>query len=266
MKKSGKYSVKILTLLVLSAYTVVNGYCQQEYDIFLMIGQSNMAGRGKLTEEDFKVIEGVYLLNAENSPEPATNPLNKYSTIRKDLSMQQMSPAYGFAVKLHRETGRKILLIVNARGGSTIEEWSKDNPDKNYYSEAVKRTKEGCKYGVLKAIIWHQGEGNSEDPTDYLSKLSLFVSNLREDFGDNQLPFIAGEIARWWEPYASKFNPVIQSISTVIPCTDYITVEGTKSETDLKDPHFNRESQIIIGERYARKALLMCYGIKEREE
>ncbi len=266
MKNPGLYLVKLLTLLLLSGYTCVNGNCQESYDVFLMIGQSNMAGRGALTEGDYNLIQGVYLLNQEDIPEPAANPLNKYSTIRKDISMQQMSPAYGFAVKLQKETGRKILLVVNARGGSVIEEWSKDNPDKNYYSEAVRRAKAACKFGVLKAIIWHQGEGNSEDPKDYLSKLSLFVSNLREDFGNNQLPFIAGEIARWWEPNASNFNPVIQSISTVIPYTDYITVEGTKSETDLKDPHFNRESQIIIGERYARKALLMCYGIKEREE
>jgi len=245
-----------LFLILATLSTVV---CSQEYDLFLLIGQSNMAGRGAMAIGDSSVIEGVYLLTLENTIEPATNPLNKYSSIRKDISMQQMSPGYGFARKIYAETGRKVLLVVNARGGSTIEEWTKDNPEKNYYSEAIRRTKSAMKFGRLVAILWHQGEGNSDNPGDYLTKLNSFVSNLRNDLGVKELPFIAGEIAPWWNPQASKFNPVIREISKTIPCSDYISAEGTKTATNESDPHFNRESQIILGERYAQKVLKMCY-------
>ncbi len=236
------------------------GICahSQEYDIYLLIGQSNMAGRGVMEPGDSSVIEGVFLLTPGNTPEPARNPLNKYSTIRKDISMQQICPGDGFSRKIHAATNRKVLHVVNARGGSSIEEWSKDNTHKNYYSEAVRRTKAAMQMGRLVAILWHQGEANSDNPEGYMAKLSSFVNDLREDLGMKSVPFIAGELAPWWNPGATKFNPVIREISKYIPFSDYISAEGTKTATDASDPHFDRASQIILGERYAQKVLQMC--------
>lgn len=232
---------------------------QNEYDVFLLIGQSNMAGRGLLLESDSSIVEGVYLLNLENSAEPASNPFNKYSTIRKEIALQQLSPAYSFGKSIYEKTGRKVLLVVNARGGSTMEEWSKNNIEKNYYSQAVERAKAALKMGRLVAIIWHQGEGNSKEPGDYLTQLSQFVKNLRKDLDSPDVPFIAGEIAPWWQPFATNFNPVIRQISNVIPNSAYISAQGTKTVSNEQDPHFDRESQIILGERYASIVLQMCY-------
>ena len=65
----------------------------QEYDVFLLLGQSNMAGRGTMIDGDEKVIhENVFLLNNKGKVEPATNPLNRYSSIRRDISEQQIGP------------------------------------------------------------------------------------------------------------------------------------------------------------------------------
>ena len=36
----------------------------------------------------------------------------------------------------------------------------------------------------------------------------------------------------------------------------------SNGKPDMKDPHFDRTSQIILGERYAVKILEMCYGMK----
>lgn len=140
-----------------------------------------------------------------------------------------------------------------------MEEWSRENPEKNYYSQAVERTKAALKMGRLIAIIWHQGEGNSEEPGDYLTKLAAFVKDLREDLGCCNVPFIAGEIAPWWLPYATNFNPVINRISEVIPNSACISAQGTKTVSNEKDPHFDRESQLLLGERYASVVLQMCY-------
>ena len=254
--------MKILLTLLFSTL-LTSAICQEKYDVYLLIGQSNMAGRGKMIPSDMDTIEGVYLLNREDIPEPATNPLNKYSTIRKDISMQQISMGFSFAKQMYKKTGRKVLLVVNARGGSTIEEWDKSNSVKNYYSEAVRRTREAMKYGTLKAILWHQGEQNSENPGDYLPKLEKFVREIREDMNSPELPFIAGEIARWWQPNASNFNPVINKISETIPYTACVCTKGAKSETDLTDPQFSRESQILIGKRYAREALKLIKADKQ---
>lgn len=233
----------------------------QDYDIYLLIGQSNMAGRGELSVHDLDAIEGVWLLNPEGEIEPASNPMNKYSSIRKDIKMQKMSPACAFGKTLHKKTGKKILLIVNARGGSTIEEWEKGNKGTHFYEEALRRAKASSKYGDLKAIIWHQGESNASHPQDYLPKLSAFVTHLRHDLNKPDLPFVAGEIAQWNE-YAKKINPKIQSIPAIINHSAYITSVGAQPLKDFNDPHFSRSGSNLMGWRYAYKILEMVYNIR----
>ncbi len=127
--------------------------------------------------------------------------------------MQHILMGFSFAKQMHKKTGRKILLVVNARGGSTIEEWDKDNKVKSYYGEAVRRTKSAMEYGKLTAILWHQGEQNSEAPGDYMNKLEKFVREIQSHLNSPNPPFIAGGIAHWWQPNASKFNPIINRIS-----------------------------------------------------
>ena len=240
---------------------------RDEYDVFLLIGQSNMAGRGYMVEGDEDVFdENVFLLNSEGEVVPATNPLNQYSSIRKGMSIQRISPGLGFSMKVAKKTGRKILLVVNARGGTTLAQWSKGEGGEGYYEEAVRRTKQAMEYGELKAIIWHQGCGDSKNTDVYLDKLALFVQNLRGDLGADGVPFIAGELGRW-RPNVKAFNEMIHHISEYIPDSDWVSSKGgvpidtpgTEGKPNMKDPHFNRKSQIRLGERYARKVLKMCY-------
>lgn len=236
-----------------------------EYDVYLLIGQSNMAGRGRLLEADtLQDIKGVWLLNDEDKPEPARNPLNKYSTIRKVYKMQQMSPGYGFSTKVHKRTGRNILLVHNARGGTRVSWWLPDSDyaDPNYYSEAVRRTKEAMKYGKLRAILWHQGCGDNGKQSRplYMERLAKLAENLRRDLNAPDVPFIAGELAYW---RYTEMNKIIRTISEHIPNSAYVSAEGCDMLKDESDPHFGREGQLLIGERYADKVLSMVYGIEK---
>lgn len=54
-------------------------------EIYLLIGQSNMAGRAEIEQQDKDTLKNVFLLTGidGNEWEPAANPLNKYSTIRR---------------------------------------------------------------------------------------------------------------------------------------------------------------------------------------
>ncbi|NQV41652.1 MAG: hypothetical protein HQ506_04780, partial [Candidatus Marinimicrobia bacterium] len=56
----------------------------QNLHIYLLIGQSNMAGRAPFTEEESKPMERCFLLDSLGHWQPASNPLNLYSTIRKN--------------------------------------------------------------------------------------------------------------------------------------------------------------------------------------
>ena len=225
-------------------------------DIFLLIGQSNMAGRGTMLAADsLWSPDGIRLLDSAGCPVQATQPLNRYSTIRKSLSLQGVGPGVGFAERLHARTGRPLLLVVNARGGSALSEWM---PESDYYREAVRRTRQALPYGRLRAILWHQGESDSGHPDDYLERLSAMVAALRRDLGCGEVPFIAGEIARWHR-HAERFNPVIGRIAERIPHSACISSEGCAPLRDSLDPHFGRDGQLLLGERYAEKIIEMCY-------
>lgn len=227
-----------------------------------------MAGRGYMIESDtLSNIEGVYILNTEGEVVEARNPLNQYSTIGKSYSMQQISPAYSFAKRVHKVSGRKILLVVNARGGSNISEWSCENTETIFYAEAVRRTKQAMEFGDLKAILWHQGCSDSSDTRRelYMDRLKRMVGELRRDLGDDDLYFVAGELA-YWRSSSPKFNEMLHSIVHEIPNSDYISAEGASIRTDASDPHFSREGQLLLGERYAQKVLEKIYRKEWRKE
>lgn len=227
-----------------------------DYDVYLLIGQSNMAGRGKMIASDtLASITGVWLLNPQGEPEKAVAPLNKYSTIRKGISIQQMCPGNSFSKVMHEKTGRKILLVVNARGGTNLKAWM-PGAEEGYLNEAVMRTKEAMKYGKLKGILWHQGESNSGDMADYMENLAVFVAELRKQLDAEDVPFIAGEIAPWHRN-RERFNPVIQTIGQHITNSDWVSSKGCGMLKDEKDSHFSREGQLLLGERYAEKMLEM---------
>lgn len=228
-----------------------------DLDIYLCIGQSNMAGRAELTPEIMDTLQNVYLLNDKGNFEPASNPLNRYSTIRKSLSMQRLGPSYAFAKEIERKTKRPVGLVVNARGGSSINAWLKGSKN-GYYEKTLSRIRIALKQGGhLKAILWHQGEADCSNPEEYKQKLILLIKNFREDLGMPELPVIVGQISQWnWtkrEVGTAPFNKMISKISSFIPYSDWVSSKGADCYKDETDPHFGIKGQLLIGKRYAKK-------------
>ena len=228
-----------------------------KYDVYLLIGQSNMAGRGYLTEADLQgPVDGVYLLGDDDTPVEATHPFNRYSTIRKDIKMQQMGPGYSFAEEMKKHSRRPVLLVVNARGGSSIVEWAEGT---HYFDEAVRRTRAAMKFGRLKGILWHQGCSDAGQRTDvYMDLLNDMVSALRSELNAPRVPFVAGELP-YWRPSSAAFNEMIRTISDVIPHSGWVCAQGCGMRSDWHDPHFDRDGQIVLGRRYAEKLLEMAH-------
>lgn len=236
-----------------------------QLDIFLFIGQSNMAGRGYMDEAagDLNPIQNTYLLTPGLNWEIASNPLNKYSSIRKELSMQRISPAYGFALYVQGKTNHSIGLIVNAQGGSSMAQWTKGSIE-GLYEKSLLRAKEAQKWGKIKAILWHQGESNSSSTAvaAYPNQLKAMVDNFRADLNEPDLYMVAGELA-WWRgggTGSNTFNTMIRAISTFISNSDFVSAEGLTPLIDAADPHFDRESNIELGRRYALKVLDKLYS------
>jgi hypothetical protein len=220
----------------------------EKLDIYLVIGQSNMAGRATIREEDKTIIEHAYLFTGDVTTPwvVATNPLNRYSTVRKDIKMQRLSPAYSFARSMLEEhPDNEIGLVVNAKGGTKIVQWL---PGTDLYEEAIKQTHKALKYGKLKGVIWHQGEGDC-DPVRvnmYLGRLEILIHAIREEFDNPTLPFIAGQLFENEKRHA--FNEMILRLPEFIRNTGVATSEGTSVRDGT---HFDSESAILLGERYA---------------
>lgn len=254
------------------------------YDIYLVVGQSNAAGRGIMLTGDDAPIEGVKIVRSVPTGPcfvlDACQPLNQYSTVRKGIKMQKFNFAGPFAAKLHRETGRPILLIVNARGETSLGNWLPTASQLSYsqsfgddqnkwgqpipqlYSEAVRITKQVLASeeikGELKGVLWHQGCGNSnatESPL-YCGRLKAVVDGFRKEFNNPTLPFIAGQLVPEFKN-APYFNPEIVKIGDFIENAFCVTSEDCVSVGD--GTHFDRESLIKMGERYADIILREVY-------
>lgn len=217
----------------------------KDLQVYLLIGQSNMAGRAPYSEAQAGPIDRCYLLNGEDQWEPATNPLNRYSTIRKGLGMQKMNPGYGFALAmLDHDRNLHLGLVVNAKGGTKIEQWEKGT---KFYEEAVRRARAAQKRGTLAGILWHQGESNSSKPEGYLDKLKKLVEDLRKDLEAPDLPFVAGQVHD-----VPAINQQLAQLPEVSPATACVSSEGLKT---MDRWHFDAPSMLELGKRYAQAIL-----------
>lgn len=224
----------------------------ENLDIYLVIGQSNMAGRAKIREEDKDPVVHAYLFTGDTYKPwvMATNPINRHSTVRKNIEMQRMGPAYSFAKSMVRaRPNNEIGLVANSKGGTKIVQWL---PGTELYEAAVKQTHKALKYGKLKGIIWHQGEGDCDQlrVNMYLGRLEILINALREEFNHPTLPFVAGQLFEVEKRHA--FNTMLLDLPGFIRYTGVATSEGTKTEDGT---HFDSESAILSGERFADEML-----------
>lgn len=235
-------------------------------DIYLFIGQSNMAARAPVTTADDGKVERTFLFNKDGQWEAAAFAVlpgskhvkpqgyNRYSTVEMPAKYNGFSSGYTFAQELTKQNpALQLGLVVNAIGGTSVQQWQKGNKSR-FFDEAVRRTKAAMPQGTLRAILWHQGESNAADPA-YLAQLAKMVADLRQELGvtAETVPFVAGELLPY--PNFAAFNQRLHEIATVIPNSGFITSEGTG---DIGDKlHFNAASQRLLGERYAKAVLAL---------
>lgn len=213
--------------------------------IFLCIGQSNMAGRGEIKGMDTVTLVKVFLFNDSSKWEPAKNPLNKYSTVRKDLEMQKLSPAWTFAISCQKHLDAEVGLVVNAKGGTKIKEWMPGTP---FYNEAIIRALKAQKSSEIIGVIWHQGESDRSSSTSYAESFRQIVKAIRTDLDIPNLPVVVGQISKAKESSAS-INEVLKHLEIEIPNVKCVSSDGLSHVGD--STHFDTEAQRELGRRYA---------------
>jgi len=219
--------------------------------LFLLAGQSNMAGRG-IPDSLSKVIDPrILMLSKDNEWVAATDPLHF------DKPEAGVGPGISFAQELLKGYGDKnirIGLIPAAVGGTSIDKWMSGAYDTitrtHPYDDAISRTLTALQKGILKGILWHQGSSDAspQKRSGYMEKQVTVISRFRHDLGMPQLPFIAGELG-YYNGNKKAFNEMLQQLLRQVSNVKVVSAEGLTPNAD--SIHFNTASARILGKRYA---------------
>lgn len=222
--------------------------------VFLMAGQSNMAGRGTIEPQDTIVNPRVFTLNEAGEVVLAQEPLHFY-----EPKMASLDCGMSFATELlaHVPDSICILMVPTAVGGSSIKRWLDDKPHRgvNLQSNFIKRMNWARNYGEVKAVLWHQGESdvNEKGVLSRKDNLKTLFELFRQTANNENLPIIVGELGSYSkEPLAWRImnEASRQYVASDPNCAIFSTA-------DLKDRgdklHFDSAGQRELGKRFAQK-------------
>ena len=240
---------------------IIDGLDNKTFDItsFLMVGQSNMAGRGDLDEVPPIKNNDLYMLRMGRW-QKHSEPVNPDRPVTKGEFHSGVGLASSFADDYSKHYGRKVGLIPCADGGTKILQWM---PGEILFDHAVFMAKLAMRTSNFGGIIWHQGESdcNAESIDLYKERFITMMSEMRRQLGAEKLPLIIGELSldvdakRWGHvAYADKMNGIFHEIAKEIP---YCAVASAKDLPLKKSDglHFNSIGSREFGHRYFEKYL-----------
>ena len=270
---------KKLGLLVFAGLfiTTMNIFSQDpDFYIFLCFGQSNMEGNARFQPQDTTVDNRFQVLEAVDCPDLGRIKGNWYTAVPPLCRCRTgLTPVDYFGRTLIANLPKNIRVgVINvAVGGCKIELFDKDNYqsyvstspdwlknmvreyDGNPYARLVDMAKLAQKDGVIKGILMHQGESNTND-TLWPQKVKGVYDNLLKDLNlkVNSVPLLAGEMVNADQGGAcASMNKIIATLPTVIPNSFVIPSTGCTGVPDHL--HFTADGYRELGKRYAAQML-----------
>lgn len=223
----------------------------------LMIGQSNMAGRGNM--EDVPPIRDKRCFVLRNARwQPMREPVNPDRAIFEGMYRSGVSLASSFARDYAQHFDAPVGLIPCADGGTTLNQWM---PGEILYDHAVCITKLAQRSSKLTAIIWHQGESDcssNELVESYQRRFAEMITQLRKDLGAEDVPVILGEIhpdikQMYTGGRQIRMNQVFAQIAASLPHCAVASARDLQLKPD--GLHFDAKSCREFGSRYFQKYL-----------
>lgn len=215
---------------------------------FLMIGQSNMAGRGK--KEDVEPIDNKELKVLRNGRWQ-----NMYVPVNCDRAFSGVSLAESFADAYQKDHGVQVGLIPCADGGTTLDQWKEGSI---LYDHAVFQAKLAMRTSNIAGILWHQGESDCkmERYSTYAERFQKFVDAIKRDLNLYDVPFLVGGLGEFLKdrvenPEMQNFTYVNEALKQVAEQNEmmgFVSAEGLESKPDRL--HFNAVSLREFGLRY----------------
>lgn len=229
---------------------------QPERWIFLMAGQSNMAGRAVIESQDTITNPRILTINSIGETILAKEPLHFYEP---NLAGLDCGLNFGKVLISHLPENITVLILPTAVGGSSIKQWinNENHRDVKLLDNFIEKVNIGNDSGTIKGIIWHQGErdANNNGIENYPENLIQLFSKFREIVNKPNLPILIGELGAFsndnqnWQ----RINDIINSYSEIDNNCSVISTSDLQDKGDKI--HFNSEAQRTMGERFAYEIL-----------
>ncbi len=235
---------------------VIGSFPKEDVWIFIMAGQSNMAGRGSVEPTDTLINSRVFTLNSSGELIYAQEPLHWYEP---DLTGLDCGMSFARTLLDGIPEDKKILLVPTAIGGSSMNQWLLDQTHRGVplLTNFRKQVHSARQYGIIKGILWHQGESDAstEGIAGHYLNLKQLFGIFREEVNDLALPVFIAELGSFsehdelWQGINKVFSQYVNS-----DANSYLIKTGDLScKEDLI--HFDSKSQREMGRRFAEKFL-----------
>jgi hypothetical protein len=235
------------------------------FQIFLLIGQSNMEGIPKPEKEDAESNPRVKVLAYDDCPNLGRK-INRWYTAAPPLHgcYAGVGPGDAFGKTLAAANPNATIgLVPCAISGVDIDFFRKGvvssrrrefriPPDNHYagaYEWVIERAKIAQASGVIRGIAFHQGESDTGQQV-WIEKVKGMVTDLRGDLGLGDAPFVAGELLSGG--CCASHNPLVNQLPLAITNAFAVTAGDLKG---MDSAHFDLVGQRELGRRYAEKML-----------
>ena len=253
--------------------------------IFLCFGQSNMEGNAKIEPQDLTGVDPRFQMMAAVDDHRLNRKMGEWYTATPPLCRENtgLTPVdyFGREMVARLPKNVKVGVIVVAVGGCHIETFMRDSVDNyvktrapqwmkgmlacygnNPYNRLVTLARKAQQAGVIKGILLHQGESNTDD-VRWPEKVAWVYNQLIADLHlkTEDVPLLAGEVVRAdGKGRCVRMNNIIDRLPETIHTAHVISSEGCTNGPD--NLHFDAAGYRELGRRYAYKMLsLLGYPV-----
>jgi hypothetical protein len=233
------------------------------FHIYLMFGQSNMEGAAPIENQDRITNPRVKVmadLNCSNLGRTYGNWYVASPPLNRCYSGLGPGDYFGKTMADGMPSSVTIGLVPAAVSGTPIELYQKSAPigrnNQNIptqfnggYAWLLDMARKAQQAGVIKGIIFHQGESDTSDP-NWKNQVKEIVTDLRRDLGIGDVPFLAGELL--YADYGSCchwHNTEVRKLPGLINNAHVVSAMGLPG---MDVYHFTSASYRELGRRYAQ--------------
>ena len=276
--------MKKMSLLLLAAlfFAPIKLMAQPDpnFHIYICIGQSNMEGNPRPEAQDLENVSPRFL--TMQSVDCGDNKMGEWRTAVPPLARCHtgLTPAdyFGRTMIQNLPEDVKVGVVMVAVAGCSIDMFDKDKCEAytasaadwmknianeyggNPYNRLIELCKKAQQDGVIKGILLHQGESNTNDE-NWPANVKKVYDDILSDLGleAGSLPLLAGEVVSADQKgVCAGHNNVIQKLPETLPQAIVVPAYGCQAGRDRL--HFNVKGVRELGRRYAG-AMLGTMGL-----